>query len=177
MEFPPLPSPPIHTIFFRNNKWGHLPFFFIHTVEVKKNMTVSDTIKVFCGVQDPTEDLNITEEEYDTLITYYIASVTDWLEYYLDKEYETLPSGLELIVIEMVSNIINNEMQRQDLPVMDTEDAPTQQKIDAVVSEDIMLRLKPYKKKQRITVTGIGTQTQYETLLDIEDDGDIDDVV
>lgn len=140
-------------------------------------MTVSDTIKVFCGVQDPTEDLNITEEEFDTLITYYIASVTDWLEYYLDKEYETLPSGLELMVIEMVSNIINNEMQRQDLPVMDTEDAPTQQKIDAVVSEDIMLRLKPYKKKQRITVTGIGTQTQYETLLDIEDDSDIDDVV
>lgn len=38
----------------------------------------------------------------------------------------------------MVSNIINNEMQRH-LPVMDTEDAPTQQKIDAVVSEHIML--------------------------------------
>lgn len=28
-----------------------------------------------------------------------------------------------------------------------------------------------------ITVTWYGTQTQYETLLDIEDDSDIDDVV
>lgn len=41
-------------------------------------MTVSDTIKVFKWLLHPTEDLNITEEEYDTFITYYITSVTDW---------------------------------------------------------------------------------------------------
>ncbi len=140
-------------------------------------MTVADTIKLFDGIKDPTEDLNLTEEQYDTLITYYIEAVTDWFTYYLGQTYTTLPTGLEHILVEMVANIINNQAQRQDMPVMDTEDSPTKQVIDAVVSEDVKLRLKPYIKKPRITITGIGTKTQYETILDLEDEEDIDDVV
>lgn len=135
-------------------------------------MTVSDTIKQIDGIQDPTEDLNLTSEEYDALIDNYILAVTDWLEYYLDKEYTVLPDGLEQILTEIVANMINSVGQRQDMPVMDTEETPSKQVIEAVLTSDIVLRLKPYKKKTRIGIMGVGTKTQYDALLDIEDDDD-----
>jgi hypothetical protein len=44
-----------------------------------------------------------------------------------------------------------------------------------VVTPDIKQRLRPYFKRT-IGIFGVGTKTQYNTLLDIEDESDIDNV-
>lgn len=141
-------------------------------------MDLEDTIKLFSGIQDPTQDLKLTEEQFDELITYYITSVTEWFTMYLNKTYTTLPAGLEQILVEIVSNIFKTQLQRQDLPILDTEDeGNTRTLIDNVITQDILRRLAPYKKKSRIGIFGIGTKTQFNTLMDTLDEDDIDDVV
>lgn len=140
-------------------------------------MTLTSTILQVCGVNNPEDDLNLTEGEFESLVDTYLDSTIEWVESYLNRDFEgTYPSGLEQILIEIVCNIIQGQVLRQDTPILDEENTRTRQLIIQVITPDLKTRLRPYFKRS-IGMFGVGTKTQYDTLLDIEDDSDIDDVV
>lgn len=140
-------------------------------------MALVDTIKLVCGVNDAEEDLNITDEEFTTLLEAYIDATEEWVQSYLNREFVMWPSGLEQIVIEMVCNIIKAQILRLDLPTYDTENQTynIRRMVEEVVSDDIRLRLRPYAGR-RIGMFGIGTKAQYDTLMDSEEDSELDNV-
>lgn len=104
----------------------------------------------------------------------YVAATEEWVEAHLRRSFDgTYPAGLEQIIIELVCNIIQGQVLRQDTPILDEETTRTRQLVVQVVTPDIRARLRPYFKRT-IGLFGVGTKTQYNTLLDVEDD--LDDV-
>lgn len=138
-------------------------------------MTIAETVLSTCGVTDPPNDLNMGEAAFESLVDTYVTGVVEWIESYLTRSFDgTYPAGLEQLIVELVCNIIQGQMLRQDTPILDEDATRTRQLVVEVVTPDIKLRLKPYFKRT-LGIFGVGTKTQYNTLLDIEDD--LDDVV
>lgn len=140
-------------------------------------MTIAATVLSICGVSTPEDDLNLTDVQFESLVDDYVAATEEWVESYLKRDFDgTYPAGLEQLIIELVCNIIQGQVLRQDTPILDEDATRTRQLVVEVVTPDIKLRLKPYFKRT-VGMFGVGTKTRYNTLLDLEDESDIDDVV
>jgi hypothetical protein len=116
------------------------------------------------------------DSDFEDLVDVYVDSTVEWVESYLSRSFDgTYPAGLEQLIIELVCNIIQGQVLRQDTPIIDEDNTRTRQLVVQVVTPDIKARLRPYFKRT-IGLFGIGTQTQYDTIMDTLDESDIDDV-
>lgn len=111
-----------------------------------------DITDIITGIK--ADDLNITTQEYNTLKTRILNSTLEWTNTYLRQEYtpETLPDGLKEIILTITTEILNTYVFQMDTPVIDTENFKITTYIKQVITEDIKLRLDPYKTKTPIRV-------------------------
>jgi hypothetical protein len=117
------------------------------------NSILTDKIKQYNNLKP--EDLNLTDEEYEKLISFYIQSVTDWIDRYTHVKYvmyPIYPSDLELIVVLLVSRIFANQKIRQEISFMDMENYKVRGVLDSVLTEDILNQLKPFIKRSKINI-------------------------
>lgn len=125
-------------------------------------MELIDIIKQNAGLKP--SDLKLeTEDQYTELTNYYIKAVKSWINRYTKKTftdtslYPEYPADLEMIVIEIISNILGNQSLRQDMPTIDNENYKMLQAIDSAITEEIRFQLDPFiEKKSRIGMFVVG---------------------
>lgn len=125
-------------------------------------MTISIN-NIITGIK--SDDLKLTDEELDTLKTQILNSTLAWTNTYLKQSYslETVPLGLDEIIINISQEILNIYNFQMDTPVIDTENFKITTYIKQVITDDIEKRLKPFKKG--ITI-GVFSLTPNTTITD-----------
>lgn len=109
----------------------------------------------FSGASKNTEQLfNLTEEQYKEEIEFFYEALTERI----NKEYNIpseIPKSIELILIELTSNLIRSHAIRQNMNLIDDEEFSVDQAINAIFTDDIKEQLQPYKKKRKFKVFSI----------------------
>ena len=120
------------------------------------------------------EDFNLTENDYEELITLYVEAVQRWIDRYTQTAYldeDVYPVDLELIVYNIVIRILSNLSIQQDMPVIDNDNFKIIYNINKVITEDDERMLKPFKRKLQVGMFILGQTTAEE---DDEFDYDFD---
>lgn len=112
--------------------------------------TLLTKIKNYSGANKNTEQVfNIPTEDLNQYISDYYESMTSWIQ----KKYkipETTPQDVEMILIELTSNLIRSHAVRQDLGISDHENFDFDEAVNNIFTEDIEKRMKPYIKRSKI---------------------------
>ena len=126
-------------------------------------MELTTLIKQSAGLKP--SDLKLeTETQYTELINYFINAVKSWINRYTKKTYTDTslypeyPPDLELIVLEIISNLLGNQSLRQDMPTIDNENYKMLQAIDSAITEEIKFQLNPFKRANRSRMFVVGNR-------------------
>lgn len=124
-------------------------------------MELIDLIKQSAGLKP--SDLKLeNDDKYTDLINFFINAVKGWINRYTKKKftdtslYPEYPADLEMIVIEIISNLLGNQSLRQDMPTIDNENYKLLQAIDSAITPEIQFQLEPFKKRVRSRMFVVG---------------------
>lgn len=122
----------------------------------KITITINDIIT---GIK--ADDLKLTDNELDPLKTKILNGALGWTNTYLNQTYtlETIPIGLDEIIINISQETLNIYNFQMDTPIIDTENFKITTYIKQVITEDIKTRLAPYKKRVTIGVFSLTPNT------------------
>ena len=126
-------------------------------------MELIDLIKQNAGL-NPSDLKLETDEQYTNTINFFINAIKSWINRYTKKtftdtsKYPEYPADLEMVVIEIISNILGNQSLRQDMPTIDNENYKILQAIDSAITPEIQFQLDPFKKRVRSRMFVVGNR-------------------
>ena len=117
-------------------------------------MTISEQllkqIKSYSGAnKNPELVFGLSGEELDKTIGFYYGAMESWVrrKYKIPK---TTPSDVEMILIELTSNLIRSHAVRQDLGITEHENFNFDEAVNSIFTEDIEKRMKPYLRNSKV---------------------------
>lgn len=107
-------------------------------------------IKNYSGANKNTEQVfGLSSDDLDQYISDYYNAMVSWVR----KKYripETIPADVEMVLIELTSNLIRSHAVRQDLGISEHEDFDFDEAVNNIFTEDLEKRMKPYLRNSRI---------------------------
>lgn len=107
-------------------------------------------IKSYSGANKNTEQVfGLSSDDLDQYISDYYNAMVSWVR----KKYripETIPADVEMVLIELTSNLIRSHAVRQDLGITEHEDFDFDEAVNNIFTEDLEKRMKPYLRNSRI---------------------------